>query len=179
MSTGGGEGYRSSINVTPLVDVVLVLLIIFMVIVPLTMRGYEVDVASDSAEVPPPAAGKEQIVLTIDPTDCPLLEPPGVEGLPGECVVSLNAEPVALGNLARRTGEIFADRQGPDRVLFLAVDERLNYEGVIRVVDRARSGVDELRIGFITNEKPALAAMTSFDSPGSRVQGVSPGSDQR
>ena len=43
-TTNGSGGFQSEINVTPLVDVVLVLLIIFMVIIPLTMRGYDVDI---------------------------------------------------------------------------------------------------------------------------------------
>jgi biopolymer transport protein TolR len=64
MSTGGGSGPMSDINVTPLVDVMLVLLIIFMITAPLLNQGVEVELPRASAQ--PMEADEDQLVLTID-----------------------------------------------------------------------------------------------------------------
>jgi biopolymer transport protein ExbD len=149
-NAGGPGGLQSEINVTPLVDVVLVLLIIFMVIVPMTLFGYDVDIPGESVSTPPREPSVEQIVLGIDSTDCAVLQPLEVEGLPDHCRVRINDEVVPVTELAARIGEIFATRDVRDRVLFLVADERLNYEAVMRIVDVAKSGVEELRIGLVT-----------------------------
>jgi biopolymer transport protein ExbD len=91
-------------------------------------------------------------VLAMDVTSCPVMEPPETEGLPGSCRVRINDERVAVTDLADRVAEIFATREGPDRVLFLAANERLNYEGVMRIVDVAKSRVEGLRIGLVTEK---------------------------
>jgi len=156
MQVGGSGGLQSEINVTPLVDVVLVLLIIFMVIIPLTMRGYDIDIPGESNEAAPVASDVEQIVLGIDVEICPMTAPPASDGLPGNCRVRLNDESLPVADLAGRVTEIFEVRQPIDRVLFLAANEELNYEGVMRIVDVARSGAKGLRIGLIT-EVPSIA----------------------
>ena len=157
MQTGGGSGgFQSEINVTPLVDVVLVLLIIFMVVVPLTLRGYDMDVPGPAVTGPPPEDRQdlEQVVLAIRPADCPVLEPNSGPGLPEDCHVRLNDEVLPVAALADRVGETFDPRPKDQRVLFLAADDRLNYEGVMRIVDLAKSGAEGLRIGLVT-ENPA------------------------
>jgi biopolymer transport protein ExbD len=152
MNVGGDGGFASEINITPLVDVVLVLLIIFMVIVPVMMRGYDVEIPGETTVAQVPAERPEQVVLTIDLEGCPMLEPVAGPGLPADCTVSLNDDALAVADLAVRVGETFAERAPSDRVLFLAASDRLNYEAVMRILDAARSGVDELRIGMITTE---------------------------
>ena len=62
---GSGSSLQSEINITPLVDVVLVLLIIFMVVVPLLMEGYDVDIPRASAEAVPAQAEESQVILSI------------------------------------------------------------------------------------------------------------------
>jgi len=155
MEAGGGVDLRSEINVTPLVDVVLVLLIIFMVIIPLTMRGYDVDIPGESVETTALEPSREQVVLAIDLSACPVIEPPASPGLPEDCRVRINDEHVAVPDLPRRIAEIFSTREPAERVLFLAAEERLNYEAVMRIVDAAESGVPDLRIGLVTKRARA------------------------
>ena len=143
---------QSEINVTPLVDVVLVLLIIFMVVVPLLLKGYDVDMPPTSTDAPPAQAEELQLVLSIGPTTCPLLEPPPGEGLPAGCRVTLAEQEIPVAELPARVAEILGSRPVDKRVLFFAADDRLNYEGVLRIVDLAKSSVDDLTIEFITTD---------------------------
>jgi biopolymer transport protein ExbD len=149
---GSRAGFQAEINVTPLVDVVLVLLIIFMVIVPLALHGHDVDVPRTSATAPPADHGEEQVILSIEPSTCRILEPPGGDGWPTDCRVRLGNDDIPVSALPARAAEIFARRPPDRRVLLLAADDRLNYEGVVRIVDLARSGVDDLTIGVIVAE---------------------------
>ena len=149
---GSGSSLQSEINITPLVDVVLVLLIIFMVVVPLLLQGYDVDIPRTSAEAVPAQAEEVQVVLSIVPTACRILEPPAGEGLPTDCRVTLNDQEIPAIDLPARVAEILGGRPAEKRVLFLAADDRLNYEGVLRIVDLAKSSVDDLTIAFIAND---------------------------
>jgi biopolymer transport protein TolR len=147
-----GSSLQSEINITPLVDVVLVLLIIFMVVVPLLMQGYDVDIPRASAEVQPVEAVESQLVLSIRPTACPITAPPAGEGLPADCQVTLNDEQIPATALSTRVAETLGTRPAEQRVLFLAADDSLNYEGVLRIIDLAKSGVDDLKIEFVATQ---------------------------
>ena len=150
--SGPGFGLQSEMNVTPLVDVVLVLLIIFMVVVPLLMQGYDVDIPRTSVDAAPTPQAEEQVILSIGPASCDIIDPPTGEGLPPDCRVTLGESEIAVTDLAARVAQMLGGRPKDRRVLFLAADDRLNYEGVLRIVDLARSGVDELTIEVITAE---------------------------
>src|SRR6187549_2971072 len=141
---GNGSNLQSEINITPLVDVVLVLLIIFMVVMPLLMEGYDAHVPRASADV---AAQSEesQLVLSIGAAACPILEPPTGEGIPEDCRVTLDDQKIPAGELPARVADILGGQPSEKRVLFLAADDQLNYEGVLRIVDLAKSGVDDLK----------------------------------
>ena len=143
---------QSEINITPLVDVVLVLLIIFMVVVPLLLQGYDVDIPRTSAEAVPAETADLQVVLSIEPTGCRILEQPKGEGLPPDCLVTLNEQVMPATDLPARMTELLGGRPAEQRVLFLAADDRLNYEGVLRIVDLAKSGVEDLQIEFLSAE---------------------------
>ena len=149
---GGASGseLQSEINITPLVDVVLVLLIIFMVVVPLLLKGYDANIARTSTDGPPAQSAETQVVLSLGATACPILQPPIGDGLPAACRVSLAGQEIAVADLGARVAEIMSPRPVDGRVLFLAADPRLNYEAVLRIVDLAKSGVDDLRIEFLT-----------------------------
>ncbi len=146
-----GYSLQSEINITPLVDVVLVLLIIFMVVVPLLLEGYDVETARASADTGP-SVDQPQVVLSIGPTTCRMSTPPAGEGLPADCRVNLADSEIPATELPARVAALLGGRPKDQRVLFLAADDRLNYEGVLRVVDLAKSRVDDLRIEFVTTD---------------------------
>jgi biopolymer transport protein ExbD len=147
--SGSGSSLQSEINITPLVDVVLVLLIIFMVVVPLLMEGYDVDIPRTASAALPVQTEELQLILSIAPTACGILEPPAGEGLPADCQVTLNDQNIPAAELPVRVAEILGGLPSEKRVLFLAADDSLNYEGVLRIVDLAKSGVEDLKIEFI------------------------------
>ena len=139
---------QSEINITPLVDVVLVLLIIFMVVVPLLMEGYDVDIPRASAENTAQLA-ESQLILSIGSEACPILGPPKEEGIPKDCQVTLADQKIPAAELPARVAAILRGRPAEQRALFMAVDDRLNYEGVLRIIDLAKLGVEDLKIEFI------------------------------
>src|SRR5881392_2812797 len=136
-SSDSGSSLQSEINITPLVDVVLVLLIIFMVVVPLLMEGYDVDIPRASADTSAPVV-ESQLILGIGVTACPILAPPAGEGIPKDCQVTLADQKIPVAELPARVAAILG-RPAEQRALFLAVDDRLNYEAVLRIIDLAKS----------------------------------------
>jgi biopolymer transport protein ExbD len=146
-----GSNLQSEINITPLVDVVLVLLIIFMVVVPLLMQGYDVDIPKTSTNATPAQAQEQRLILIISPTTCGIPRPLAGEGLPTDCRVILGDQKIAATELPARVAEILGSRPPEKRVLFLAADDRMNYEGVLRILDLAKSGVEDLKVEFIAS----------------------------
>jgi len=145
------SGLQSEINITPLVDVVLVLLIIFMVVALLLMQGYDVDIPRTSAQPVAAQAAESRLILSIAPSGCRILQPPAGEGLPADCQVGLANQKIPATELPARVAEILGGQPAEKRVLFLDADDRLNYEGVLRIVDLAKSNVEDLKIEFITH----------------------------
>jgi biopolymer transport protein TolR len=123
MAVGGSEGLTNEPNVVPMIDVLLVLLIIFMLVVPMSRKALDLqlpDPTPSDQTGPPPS----QIVLEI---------------MPGNRY-AINKEPVARGRLAARLKEIYDPR--PEKVIFIKGDPKLKYEEVIWAIDVARgSGV--------------------------------------
>ncbi len=150
-SDASGSGLQSEINITPLVDVVLVLLIIFMVVVPLLMQGYDVDIPRASAEPTAAQSAESRLILNVEPATCSILEPPTGEGLPADCRVTLGNQKIPAAELPTRVAGFLGGLPAEKRVLFLDADDRLNYEGVLRILDLAKSNVEELKVEFITS----------------------------
>jgi len=133
MSTGGQGTLNSNINVTPLADVMLVLLIIFMVITPLLQKG--VDVKLPEAEYSTDHPDSEDVVNVAMRLDN---------------AIYLNMVPVAEAELVTKLSEAFEGKS--ERILFLKADEGLEYRDVMRLMELCRDGgADE--IGLITEKK--------------------------
>lgn len=124
-----GSKPLSEINVTPLVDVVLVLLIIFMVTAPMLQMGIDVNLPRIKAKTID--VTEEKIVLTIK----------------GNEEIFINNYKATLSDLQSKLESVFASRI--DREVFLRADEKVPYGFVVRVMSEVRkAGVD--RLGMIT-----------------------------
>jgi biopolymer transport protein ExbD/biopolymer transport protein TolR len=133
---GDTKGVAPQMNVTPLVDVVLVLLIIFMVVTPLLTKQFWVHTPKQEREEVTPAEAQQ------DPT------PPLVLRVAADRAVTVNGAPVDVGELALRLKRMFAARD--DHVLFFDAADDAPYGFTVEVMDRAREG------GAVT-----IAALTS------------------
>ena len=136
MTTGGGGSNMADINVTPMIDILLVLLIIFMVIVPVTPKGLDALVPQppkDPQKQPP--QNDRTIVVQV-------LYRPGAQP-----TYKINETDVQRAELLPRLTEIYANRA--ERVMFVKGDDDLNFAYIADVIDIGRAAnVDH--IGLMT-----------------------------
>ncbi|HVP54754.1 MAG TPA: biopolymer transporter ExbD [Candidatus Eisenbacteria bacterium] len=135
-----GSKVNSNINVTPMVDVMLVLLIIFMVITPMLQKGVSVDMARVNNPMPMPDADKEDALLIAVMRD-------------GK--IYFGTDRVEPDQLTAKVKDRLANKV--DKRVFIKSDARARYGNVVEVVDNVRSaGVDD--VGLLTEQKKLGAA---------------------
>jgi biopolymer transport protein TolR len=133
MQLGSSGGIKSDINVTPLVDVMLVLLIIMMIVAPLLQQGVPVTLplAANSSEKP---ETQDQTVVTIDRAKA----------------VYLNAVPIPAGQLQSRVTAVLEDKS--DKIVIIKADEEVPYSAVMDTMDELRAaGIEDM--GLITETR--------------------------
>ena len=139
MSTGGGGGLTNEPNVTPMIDVLLVLLIIFMMVIPMARKAIDIQLPDPNPAVAPANAVSQQIVLEVLPNGA----------------FAVNKEPLNKDNLVKRLKEIYDPR--PDKLIFIKGDPSVKYQDVIYAMDMARqAGV--IVIGVPPKDKSAAPA---------------------
>jgi len=137
----------ADINVTPMVDVMLVMLIIFMVITPMLSKGVTVDLAKTKNPIPMQAADKSDAIVVAVMRD-------------GKTY--LNTTQTQPEDLPAKVKDLLSNRV--DRTVFVKADSRSKYERVVDVVDNLRAaGVDN--IGLLTEQVQEKTAPTTGTTP--------------
>jgi biopolymer transport protein ExbD len=150
MQVGGGEGdnkFVADINVTPMVDVMLVLLIIFMVVAPLLQSG--VSVALPKSKYPDPDPN------IIKDTSAVVAIPGG-----GDNRIYIGRDPVAMEDLGQRIRNILKDKQPQDQVVYIKAGKLVKYGTVVEVIDKIREAQFE-RIGLVSEKEKEAQGQSS------------------
>jgi biopolymer transport protein ExbD len=133
MNVGKKKGAMADINITPYIDILLVLLIIFMVITPIRQMDLDVKVPQTSNDTSPGAIDPSVIVVSI-----------------GEAAqIAVNQEPTTVSELGPKLQEIYSKRANKN--MFVSASPKLPYGDVVRIIDIAK-GAGVVDIGLLTEE---------------------------
>jgi len=135
MNVGGKSGGPvADINVTPLVDVMLVLLIIMMLVAPMLEQGVSVKLPKAANATAKPQS-QDQTIIAIG----------------ANRAMYVNAKPVPEVELANRINELFENKPGGERIVIIRADEEVEYGAVMAAMDQLRvAGIED--IGLITDK---------------------------
>jgi biopolymer transport protein ExbD len=150
MDLGGAKGgVKSDINVTPLVDVMLVLLIIMMLVAPMLEQGVQVKLPKASNATPKPQS-QDQTIIAIGANRS----------------MYINAKPVQEAELASKVSELLENKPGGEKIVIIKADEEVEYGAVMAAMDQLRTaGIED--IGLIT-EPTAQTGGSGAPAPGGK-----------
>ncbi len=146
MSAGGGEGVKAEPNVTPMIDVMLVLLIIFMIVVPALTSGFQATPPQGQNLKSHPPEDEDQIL-----------------GIDRNGQYYINTKPIRNEDLAAQVKKIYDVRQ-IDKIMYIKADRNLDYAKVLDAVDViAKNGVRVT--GMIADQAPGTESTVAGDDP--------------
>ena len=146
MSVGGNSSYNSEINVTPMVDIMLVLLIIFMVVTPLLQQGISVALPREmrNPDEDPNIIKESSVVLAITQ----------------DGQIYFKKERIDKADLKAKVDSMMENKTGPDRIVYIRSDINANYGAVVDLINSVReSGIDQ--IGLVADKKKGGSAAPS------------------
>ena len=129
----GGLSTRGEINVTPLIDIVLVLLIVFMVMTPVMLKELIAKIPQEQSDTTPQPPGEDPIVVS----------------LAADGGIKLGSEPIALEALPAGIGERL--RHDRRKIVFFRIDDHANYGRAIKLMDLCK-GAGAVTLGIVTNK---------------------------